>query len=193
MKFIVPLAIAALALSTPGASAKDCPVDVTKIGDLSDAEVATLYDCMKGKMQAGYSKAGDETAAEYRNWTVTATQAVVEGNHSGRALLTFANDIAAPQYTAFAEEGFVMPVGSVLAKESLSVHPKNKVGRVGPLFLMTKLEAGGAPETGDWLYGGIQANGKPMKFKQSFCHECHEIWSEQDYLAYPVEEFRVTQ
>jgi len=42
-----------------------------------------------------------------------------------------------------------MPVGSVLAKESITVSIKKKAARVGPLFTMKKLEAGGAPETGD--------------------------------------------
>ena len=28
-------------------------------------------------------------------------------------------------------------------------------------------EAGSAPETGDWVYAGIQPNGKPMKFNRA--------------------------
>ena len=56
---------------------------------------------------------------------------------------------------------------------------------------MTKMEAGSIPETNDWLYGGLQPNGKPMKFKQAFCHDCHAGWEEQDFLAYPLEEVRL--
>lgn len=85
-----------------------------------------------------------------------------------------------------------MPVGSILAKESIEISKKKMTARIGPLFTMTKLAAGGAPDTNDWLYGGILPNGKVMKFKQSFCHDCHMGWAEQDYLAYPVEEVRVT-
>ena len=57
--------------------------------------------------------------------------------------------------------------GSVLAKESITFSTKKKEARVGPLFIMTKGEAGSAPETGDWVYAGIQPNGKPMKFNRA--------------------------
>lgn len=83
-----------------------------------------------------------------------------------------------------------MPVGSVLAKESITISKKKKAAVVGPLFIMTKGEVGSSPETGDWIYAGLQPNGKPMKFKQSFCHDCHVSWEAQDMLAYPLEEVR---
>ncbi len=152
-----------------------------------------LYDCIKGKMIEGYTKAGDETAAAYRDWQVTASRPAVQGAHQERFLLTFANDIAAEQYLKFEAEGVSMPVGSVLAKESFRASAKKKKALVGPLFLMTKVEEGGAPETNDWVYGGLLPNGKPMKFKQAFCHDCHSAWEDQDFLAYPVEEVRLSQ
>lgn len=179
-------------LASAPAWAADCPVDVTSVADLDNAQVASLYACMKDKMAEGYAKAGDEIGSSYRNWTVTSTQPAVAGAHSNRALQTFANDIAAEQYLKFADEGVEMPVGSVLAKESFSVNKKKKIGRVGPLFIMTKVAAGAAPETDDWVYGGLQPNGKPMKFKQAFCHDCHAAWEDQDSLAYPLEEVRVS-
>ena len=109
-----------------------------------------------------------------------------------RLLQTFANDIAAEQYLKFEEEGVEMPVGSILAKESAKLNKKKKQIVVGPLFLMTKVAAGSKPETDDWVYGGVLPNGKPMKFKQAFCHDCHVVWEEQDNLAYPLEEVRVS-
>lgn len=181
----------ALALGS-AASAEDCPVDVESAFDLEEAQVVALYDCIKAKMAEGYAKGDDEVAKVYRDWTVTATRPAVAGPHGNRLLLTFANDLAAPQYLEFAEEGVVMPEGAVLAKESITISKKKKAARVGPLFIMTKLAAGGAPETNDWLYGGIQPNGKPMKFKQAFCHDCHAGWEEQDFLAYPLEEVRIS-
>jgi len=124
---------------------------------------------------------------------VTSTRPAVTGPHGNRFLQTWANDIAAEQYLKFAEEGVHMPVGSVLAKESFKIHKKKKKAVIGPLFIMTKLEEGASPETNDWLYSGLQPNGKPMKFKQSFCSSCHIGWEDQDALAYPAEEVRVTQ
>ena len=172
-------------------SAQDCPVSIIEPFDLTEVDIASIYDCIGDKMVEGYSKGGDMVAKNYRNWTVTGTRHGVAGAHGNRLLLTYANDIAAEQYLKFAEEGVEMPAGSRLAKESIKINKKKIAAVVGPLFLMTKLEAGAAPETADWLYGGIQPNGKPMKFKQSFCHDCHMSWEDQDYLAYPLEEVRV--
>ncbi|MFK7755143.1 MAG: cytochrome P460 family protein [Sedimentitalea sp.] len=185
------LSAAALTLGS-AASAQDCPVSSVDTFDLEEAEIITIYDCIKDKMVEGYTKAGDETAAVYRDWAVTSTRPAVAGVHGSRLLQTFANEIAVEQYLKFAEEGVVMPVGSVLAKESISIRKKKKTARVGPLFLMTKVEAGSLPDTNDWLYGGVLPNGKPMKFKQAFCHDCHAGYEDQDYLAYPLEEVRLS-
>ncbi len=181
----------ALALTTPAAHAADCAVSNADPFELSETEVVELYACMEAKMLEGYTKEGDAVAAEYRTWAATATRPAVAGAHGERFLNTFANDIAAEQYTKFEEEGVVMPVGSVLAKESIKITKKAAV-RVGPLFIMTKAAAGTAPETSDWVYSGVQPNGKPMKFKQSFCHDCHAAWEDQDSLAYPLEEVRIS-
>jgi hypothetical protein len=189
----IAIAAAALTLSATAAFAEDCKnVGVESAFDLEEAQVVALYDCLKDKMATGYAKAGDATGSAYRSWAPTATRPAVAGPHGNRLLNTFANDIAAEQYLKFEEEGFVMPVGSVLAKESITISKKKKTARPGPLFIMTKMEAGSIPETNDWLYGGLQPNGKPMKFKQSFCHDCHAGWEEQDFLAYPLEEVRLS-
>ncbi|MGR3616707.1 MAG: cytochrome P460 family protein [Paracoccaceae bacterium] len=172
--------------------AADCPIDVESAFDLEEDQVVALYDCIKDKMAEGYAKQGDEIGSHYRDWTITATRPAVAGPHGNRLLLTFANDIAAEEYLKFAEEGVEMPVGSILAKESITISKKKKQARVGPLFTMIKLAEGEAPDAGDWLYGGIQPNGKPMKVKQSFCHDCHVGWEDQDALAYPLEEVRVS-
>lgn len=183
--------LSAMIFSGAGAQAQDCPVSITEPFDLEAADIASIYDCIGDKMPEGYSKGGDMVAKDYRNWTVTGTRHGVAGAHGNRLLMTYANDIAAEQYLKFAEDGVVMPVGSILAKESIKINKKKQAAVVGPLFIMTKLEAGAAAETNDWLYGGIQPNGKPMKFRQAFCHDCHSSWEDQDFLAYPLEEVRV--
>jgi len=174
------------------AQAQDCQISTTEPFDLTEADIASIYDCIGDRMVDAYSQGGDMVAKNYRNWTITGTRHGVAGAHGNSLLLTYANDIAAEQYLKFAEEGVVMPVGSRLAKESIKINKKKNAAVVGPLFIMTKLETGAAPETSDWLYGGIQPNGKPLKFKQSFCHDCHQGWEDQDFLAYPLEEVRVS-
>ncbi|EPX80669.1 cytochrome P460 family protein [Litoreibacter arenae] len=182
---------AATALMATGAHAADCAIDVEDPFDLEAAQITEIYDCLKDTMAEGYAKEGDEVAVNYRAWTVSSTRPAVAGPHGNRLLQTFANDVAAEQYLKFAEEGVKMPAGSVLAKESITISTKKKEARTGPLFIMTKMEDGAIPETADWLYAGIQPNGKVMKIKQAFCHDCHANYAEQDMLAYPLEEVRV--
>lgn len=184
-------ATAFLALAT-SASAETCAVDVEDPFDLEEAQINEIYACIKDKMVEGYTKGDNEVAAAYRDWTPTATRPAVAGPHGNRLLNTFANDIAAEQYLKFAEEGVVMPAGSVLAKESIKINKKKKAAVVGPLFIMTKGEAGAAPDADDWIYSAVQPNGKPMKIKQSFCHDCHSAFEGQDALGYPLEEVRVS-
>lgn len=183
---------AGLALAGTAAFAQDCTqIGVESAWDLDETQVVALYACLEARMATGYAQEGDPVAGAYRGWTVTATRPAVAGPHGNRLLQTFANDIAATEYMKFAEQGVVMPVGSVLAKESITISKKNKTARPGPLFVMTKMDTGSIPETDDWLYAGVQPNGKPMTFKQSFCHDCHSAYSDQDSLAYPLEEVRI--
>lgn len=185
-------ACAAILMTGQTALASECKVDVQDPFDLDAAAVTEIYDCIKAELAEGYAKEGDPVASAYRDWTVTAIRPAVQGAHGNRLLLTFANDIAAEQYLKFAEDGVVMPAGSVLAKESITISTKKKAAVPGPLFIMTKGEPGSAPDTADWVYGGLQPDGKPMKFKQSFCHDCHIAWETRDMLAYPMEEVRVS-
>lgn len=185
-------AATASALMASAAFAADCAVNIDDPFDLEAAQISEIYACLKDTMAEGYAREGDEVASSYRSWTVSSTRPAVAGPHGNRLLQTFANDIAAEQYLAFAEEGVKMPAGSVLAKESITISKKKKQAVVGPLFIMTKMEDGAIPETADWLYAGIQPNGKVMKIKQSFCHDCHANYAEQDMLAYPLEEVRVS-
>jgi hypothetical protein len=191
----IPMMFAALAIFPAGAAfAQDCTAFTKESSfDLDEAEILALYDCLGEQMATGYAAEGDPVGSDFRNWTVTSTRPAVAGAHGERLLQTFANDIAAPQYLQFAEEDFTMPVGSILAKESITLSTKNQAARPGPLFVMTKLEAGASPETGDWLYAGVQPNGKEMGIKQSFCHDCHVAYDYRDMLAYPLEEVRVSQ
>ncbi len=172
------------------ATAADCAVDTESVWDMSAEEITAFYDCMEAAMAEAYAKNDHAAASAYPDWTVTSTRPAVQGAHSERLLQTFANATAAEEYLKFASEGVEMPAGSVLAKESLGV--SDGKGRVGPLFLMTKLEAGGSPDTDDWRYDAITGSGDTMGISQAFCHDCHVNWEAQDMLAYPMEEVRVS-
>lgn len=186
------LSAGAIALGiVTSAQAADCKINVDDPFDLEGADMEAVYACMSQKMIDGYMSGDNEIAAAYRDWTPTAIRPAVAGPHGNRALNTFANDIAAEQYLKFEDEGVVMPAGSVLAKESFRINTKKGIAQRGPLFIMTKGEAGAAPDAADWIYSAVQPNGKPMKIKQSFCHNCHEAFADQDYLGYPLEDVRI--
>ncbi len=192
MKFRLTLAALAM-LPASAALAQDCTAYTAEDPfDLTEAEIVGFYDCLKDRMAEGYGAEGDPVGSVYRDWTITQTAPGLAGVHGNRLLITFANDIAAEQYTQYAED-IEMPVGSILAKESITLSTKRQAARPGPLFVMTKLEEGGAPETDDWLYAGVQPNGKVMNIKQSFCHDCHVAYDYQDNLGYPLEEVRLSQ
>ncbi|WP_299862326.1 hypothetical protein [uncultured Roseobacter sp.] len=50
---------------------------------------------MKDALAQGDPRQGDATGSAYRNWTVTAISADVQGAHGKHVLLIYANDIAA--------------------------------------------------------------------------------------------------
>lgn len=180
---------AAFVLMAGGAAAQDCTAEGDAM-DLDAEAVESLYACIEGTMAEQYAAEGDEVGSNYRSWQVTSTRPAAAGPHSERVLQTFANDIAAEQYLKFEEEFDAMPAGSVLAKESFAV--KDGKAQVGPLFIMTKLAEGEAPDHGDWLYSALQPNGKEMGISQGFCSGCHLGWDYRDSVAYPVEEVRLT-
>ncbi|MFD3190047.1 recombinase [Sedimentitalea sp. HM32M-2] len=182
--------LAALIGLTGAALADTCAAPQGDTWELSAAEIETLYDCIAQDMQTAYAKSGHPAATAYRGWTVASTRPAVAGPHGDRLLQTFANAEAAESYLAFAPEGVRMPAGSVLAKESIALSADG-TARVGPLFLMTKLDQGGAPDSDDWFYEAVQPDGRMMRLSQSFCHDCHGAWQDQDSLAYPLEEVRV--
>ena len=179
---------AAFALVAAPALAQDACTVESDPYDLDAAGVDALYACMEDRMLAAYTREGDATAAAYRGWTVSATRPGLAGPHGERFLLTFANDVAADSYLAFREGAFEMPVGSVLAKESIAV--RDGTARVGPLFVMTKVDD--APDYDGWRYAGVQPDGKPLNISQSFCHDCHGGFEAQDSMGYPLEEVRVS-
>ena len=106
--------------------------------------------------------------------------------------MTFVNETGFADYVKYSDENPVMPVGSIIAKESFNVSKKGKV-RKGPLFFMTKVAAGGeADKFGNWVYSAFSPKGKVMKIKQKFCHDCHGNYDDQDSLGYPADEVRLS-
>ena len=189
--------LAILALSAPATAAEDCSVD--KAGsDLSADEAQAVYECLAEGMAEGY-KTGEknwipaEFVEDYRGWKLASTAPAAPGFHSGRFLLTWVNETGYDEYVRFSSEDASMPVGTVIAKESFEVGDDGKA-KVGPLFLMQKVEKDKTPDTNGWYYMMVAPNGSPQAVPvMTACNECHaNFGEEQDYLGYPVEEVRVS-
>ena len=183
--------ITAALLMLAGPAWAACETQTAK-DDLTSEQVQALYDCIRDELRAGYAASGDARTGDYAGWKAAATAPAAPGPHGNRFLMTFVNETGFDEYVKYSEERGPMPVGSVIAKESFNVSKKGKV-RPGPLFFMTKAEAGGeAGAYGDWVYGAYNPKGKAMKIKQSFCHDCHGAFETQDAMGYPDEDVRLT-
>lgn len=188
-KLIALTAFAATLLASSSAFA-ECTTEIKK-DDLTNADARALYDCIKTELREGYASQGGENTLEYQSWKAAATGPAAPGFHGKRFLMTYVNEIGFEQYTKYSDENPVMPVGSIMAKESFNVSKKGKVQK-GPLFFMTKVAAGGdADAFGNWVYAAFNPKGKAMKIKQKFCHDCHTNYDDQDSMGYPVEDVRI--
>ena len=107
--------------------------------------------------------------------------------------MTWVNAVGADAYMDFADEGVVIPAGTVIAKESFDVKPDGKAVP-GPLFFMEKVAAGRSPETNDWFYMMVAPNGAPQAVDVvAACHVCHEAYADQGNLGYPDEDVRAAR
>lgn len=111
--------------------------------------------------------------------------------HQDRFLYTYVNDIGFDAYTQYAEDPKI-PAGTVIAKVSFVVNDAGKASP-GPLFIMQKTEPGASPETMDWYYMMVAANGRPQAVNvMTACNECHiGNYDFQGGLGYPIEDARL--
>lgn len=171
------------------------PCGAAAAPELSAAEAADAYSCIKGALRAGYLKSGDQWAGAYQSWQLYNTQPYVSDTHGGRFVNNYANARGA-NYERYEDAG-PAPTGTVLAKDSFSVKGNGKVGP-GPFFLMEKMAAGFNAASQDWRYTLIMPNGKVVgttngagSSKMQFCAECHLAVEDQDSRFYLPEEYRV--
>jgi len=152
--------------------------------------VNRLYAASRADLIAGYQKGTNPIAADYPDWKATATAPAAPGVHSGRYMMTYVNEIGHADYIKYSSQNPAMPIGTLIAKESFTVKREGEF-RPGPLFTMEKVSLEDAPDTGGWLYGRVNTDGSKMRTSQKFCHSCHEAFSTQDSLGYPVKQVRL--
>ncbi len=162
---------------------------VTADAALTDAEADDIYRTARASLIAGYQKGDNEIADEYPDWKAASTLPARPGVHSGRYMMTYVNDIGHEGYVEYGNQNVDLPIGTKIAKESFKI--KEDSGFFpAPLFTMEKMGDDIAPDTDGWFYGRVNKDGRKMGTSQKFCHSCHEAFSTQDSLGYPVKRAR---
>jgi hypothetical protein len=164
--------------------------------ELTDAEAATVYDCVKGHQQAAYGKSDNSDASAFWRWPNYSLIPYLSATHGNRYVMNYSN---APAYGQYEDAG-ELSVGAKIAKNSFVVGTNGQVS-VGPLFLMEKMPAGFDENGGDWRYTMIMPDGSTFGVTggknaagMEFCNACHGLVGEdQDYLYFLPEDYRTAK
>ncbi len=164
--------------------------------DLSPKEATEIYDVIANALTAGYKLSGHTVAETYQGWQRYNSTPYLSISHGNHYLNNYANP-AASAYGAFEDAG-LMPVGSVIAKDSFSVTTSRGIV-LGPLFIMQKMAPGFNDLTGDWKYTEIlpdgtllgETNGEGAE-RVEYCIACHLANEKQDHLYFVPKRYRVS-
>lgn len=161
---------------------------------LSAEDAERLYTELKSDMAKRYGLSLQPEAANYQTWKRFNRGPYRSVSHGNRYLNNYGNP-AAQAYGRYERAG-KLPVGSILAKDSMTV---SKVGKAmpGALFLMEKMQDGFNYVSGDWRYTMIlpdgslfgTTNGEGTE-RVKFCISCHLAVEQQDHLFFIPEEYR---
>ena len=157
-------------------------------------EVSAAYNCLIPEMREAYARSGIAPAS-YDGMSAHSRTPYISDTHGGRFVMNYAN-AAGKAYGKYEEAGR-LPNGTVLYKDSFTIDGGGRVA-VGPLFVMTKMEAGFDAASGDWKYSMVmpdgsifgETNGRNAAGMQ-FCVDCHAAAAETDYLMFMPEEARL--
>jgi len=162
---------------------------------LGNEEAERLYGGLKLEMAKGYGISRLPGTASYLDWKRYNNAPYPSVSHGNRFVSNYANP-AALAYGRYEQAG-LLPVGSMLAKDSLTVS-KEGVATPGALFLMEKMPAGFNYVSGDWRYTMVMPDGSIFGItngegseRVKFCISCHLAVEKQDHLFFIPEEYRV--
>ncbi|WP_170754663.1 cytochrome P460 family protein [Ruegeria lacuscaerulensis] len=163
--------------------------------ELSKEEASGIYSSLQKRMARGYASAQMEIIRNYQSWPLFNDAPYISETHGRRFVNSYANRMAHNYGTL--TEGEKLPMGSVLAKDSMTVTDTGNT-HPGALFVMEKLAEGVSPDTADWRYIMVMPDGSvfgdTMGDRASavaYCHDCHEAVADRDYTFYVPEEYLV--
>ena len=162
--------------------------------ELKGEAAEKVYSDLVKAMGEGYRLSRNEVAENYLSWQRYNKSPYRSATHGRRFVNNYANLIA-KNYGKYEDAG-VLPVGAVLAKDSVTVTKQGQASP-GPLFIMEKMSAGFNPESGDWRYTMImpdgsffgETNGEGSK-QVEFCISCHNAAKKFDHLFFMPDSYR---
>lgn len=188
----------ALCLAFAGAYAQvpipDSHIAIEDPAELSKDEARKIYGGLKAHMATNYTLSQLPEIKGYQSWPLYNDAPYMSATHGQRYVNSYAN-AKATNYGNLGK-GMRLPVGSVLAKDSITITNGGKIF-TGALFGMEKLPEGTSPETADWRYFMVFPDGSLFGDTTgdnpqlvSYCHECHLTVADRDYTFFVPEEFR---
>lgn len=173
--------------------------------ELDDEELAELYACLMQTLgeqaatgtasPANWVTADRPEGAAFLGWTNFALAPYQSGTHGMRFATNHVNPVGAEAYGRYEAIG-EMPVGGIVAKPTFSVMPDGEA-KLETLFLMERAATGSLPESNDWIYTSINADGslwgRTGGFNSdgmAFCVICHQSAGDSDDLLFLPDELR---
>ncbi len=122
---------------------------------------------------------------DWKSYTNVSPGPWISKTHGKRFVEIYVNEVA---LTAYKTPGAELPLGSIIVKPSWE-NEDGKPGADGPLFIMEKMPAGFAPDSGSWFYAfqwenppekweaklGSNVDWRSPSTKVEYCSDCHDI------------------
>lgn len=163
----------------------------------AEKEAGRIYRTLMGEMEISYEMSGITEIKDYQSWRAFNSLPYLSETHGRRYVNNYANKTGA-NYGNLAKGEHFKP-GTVLAKDSLTLTDNGQFFP-GALFIMEKLAEGANPKTADWRYIMVSPDGSVIgdttgdePANVDYCHDCHEVRADYDYVFFIPEEFRASQ
>jgi hypothetical protein len=144
---------------------------------LDPAAAERAYARVVDDMAARFASSGEPAAKDYRRWLRANRSPYLSATHGSRYVNNYVNGPARVYGTL--KSGEAMPVGSIIAKDAVSVDSSGAV-LPGALALMEKMEAGYDRAARDWRYVLILPDGSIFADSSgdnaegtTYCATCH--------------------
>jgi len=190
---VLTLTLTSALVAASAAEGEDAHIAIENPAELSKEEANAHYRGLSRRMARGYAAAQLDLIRNYQSWPLFNDAPYISATHGQRFVNSYANRMAHNYGTL--EEGEELPMGSVLAKDSMTVTDEGRI-HPGAMFVMEKLAKGTSPDTADWRYIMVLPDGSLFGDTMgsradavAYCHTCHELVAERDYTFFVPEEY----